>query len=69
MVVQFQKYPQKDIKIRILGGAGGGIRNHEPLRDSRLRAAPLTWLGNPRPPNQQNKLTSKPQIKSYPAKP
>ena len=29
-------------------GAGGGIRTHEPLRDSRLRAAPLTWLGNPR---------------------
>gem|GEM_PF-5304805 len=31
-----------------MGGAGGGIRTHEPLRDSRLRAAPLTWLGNPR---------------------
>jgi hypothetical protein len=60
------KISSKDEKI--LGGAGGGIRTHEPLRDSRLRAAPLTWLGNPRPSNQQNKLTSKPQIKSYPAK-
>src|SRR5438093_6306069 len=30
------------------GGAGGGIRTHEPLRDRVLSPAPLTWLGNPR---------------------
>ncbi len=33
-------------------GAEGGIRTHESLRNSRLRAAPLTWLGNLRPEQQ-----------------